>query len=295
MFRLLAEHPGPDISAAAAVSLAGIPAASSRQAIAELTNSQLVDEPAAGRFAFHDLLRLYAAELPQAIDSPADRRAAGQRVLDHYLHTARAAAQAINPIRKLLDVGSPAPGTTPEAICGEEEATAWLTAERVMMRAIGYAASAGFDAYGWQLSWALTDFLYRSGHWLDWADSQRTALAAATRLGDVAAQAQACAELGHKMAEGHTWDSLGYIHHRIGQPEQALACYRKAVDILHQLGDLYDESRALTHLGDALHETGDLAAARRAWQDALVILDDLDHPECDQLRVKIGQASLGSA
>ena len=403
MFRLLAEHPGPDISAAAAASLAGVPAPRSRQALAELTNSQLVDEPAAGRFAFHDLLRLYAAEQLQAIESPADRRAAGQRVLDHYLHTARGAAIAISPTRKPLDVGPAAPDVTPEPIAGEDDATAWLQSEhRVMMRAIGYAAGAGFDAYGWQLSWTLTDFLYRSGHWLDWADSQRTALAAATRLGDVAAQAQAhryigracfqlgefddaldhlgrslelhrqlgdasgeagvsgdlarlheqrgevrdalgsaeaaldlyralghrageamalnnigwyqalegnltvglsycteavqlCAELGYKMAEGHTWDSLGYIHQRIGQPEQALACYRTAVDILHQLGDLHDESRALTHLGDALQETGDLTAARRAWQDALVILDDLDHPECDQLRAKIGQASLGSA
>ncbi len=398
MFRLLAEHPGPDISTAAAASLAGISRSWAHQALAELTDSQLMDEPASGRFAFHDLLRLYAAEQLQAIDSPADRRAAGQRLLDHYLHTARSAAQAISPTRELLAVGSPVPGVTPEVIAGEDAAMAWLKSEhQVMMRAISYATSAGFDAFGWQLSWALTDFLYRSGHWLDWADSQRKALAAAARLGDVAAQAQAhrhigracfqlrefddalkhlhhalelhrqlgdasgeagvsidltrlheqrgevgqalgsaqaalnlyralghrageamalncvgwynalegnhavglrycteavelCAESGYKMAEGHTWDSLGYIHHRIGQPADATACYRKAIDILHLLGALHDESRALTHLGDALQETGDIALARQAWQDALAILDDLDHPDGDQLRAKIADA-----
>lgn len=40
------------------------------------------------RFAFHDLLRTYAAELALAHDPAADRRGALHRVFDHYLHTA---------------------------------------------------------------------------------------------------------------------------------------------------------------------------------------------------------------
>src|ERR1700684_1767664 len=62
MFRLLGLHPGPDISAAAAASLAGVPVARARVALRDLVRASLLMEVAPGRFAFHDLLRAYAAE-----------------------------------------------------------------------------------------------------------------------------------------------------------------------------------------------------------------------------------------
>ena len=87
MFRLLGLHPGPDVSASAAASLAGIPPAQARHALSRLTSAHLLAEHAPGRYAFHDLLREYAAE--QARDN--EDRTALHRVLDHYLHSARAA------------------------------------------------------------------------------------------------------------------------------------------------------------------------------------------------------------
>ncbi|HXT93215.1 MAG TPA: helix-turn-helix transcriptional regulator, partial [Trebonia sp.] len=60
MFRLLGLHPGPDISAAAAASLAGVPKAQARVALRDLTRASLLMEVVPGRFAFHDLLRAYA-------------------------------------------------------------------------------------------------------------------------------------------------------------------------------------------------------------------------------------------
>ena len=51
--------------------------------------------------------------------------------------------------------------------------------------------------------------------------------------------------------------------------------------------DRYNESRALADLGDACQAAGDVPAARRAWRDALAILDDLDHPDGDPLRTKL--------
>jgi len=88
LFRLLSGYPGANISAAAAASLAGCPPRDVRPLLAEMTRANLLSEPAAGRYAFHDLLRAYAGEL----DAGAERHTAQVRLLDHYAHTAHAAA-----------------------------------------------------------------------------------------------------------------------------------------------------------------------------------------------------------
>jgi tetratricopeptide (TPR) repeat protein len=399
LFRLLAEHPGPDISAAAAASLGGLSQALADHALTELAASHLVNENAHGRFAFHDLLRLYAAEQLGALEDPAERRAASRRMLDYYLHTAHSAARAISPTREMLDLEPAVYGARPTDLADEDRAAGWLKSEhQVLTRVITYAADAGFDTHAWQLPWALTDYLDRDGHWLDWAASQRIALAAATRLGDVAAQARAhrylgracfelqdydeamvqfsqalaqqrllgnpvgeaglnvdicrvheqrgerdkalactrlalrlyreaghqvgeafalnsvgwfyaqdgnysealrycsdalklCVKLDYKVGEGLTTDRLGFVHLRLGQSAQALACYDRSVGIHRRLGDRYGQAWSLGHLGDAYHVIGDVPAALRAWRDALTILDDLNHPDVDQVRAKISEAA----
>jgi hypothetical protein len=80
MFRLLGLHPGPDISARAAASLAGVPLARARGALAELTRGHLLTERAPGWFGWHDLLRVYAAGLAEACETEAERRAALRRM-----------------------------------------------------------------------------------------------------------------------------------------------------------------------------------------------------------------------
>jgi len=63
MFSLLAAHRQPDISFAAAASLAGTSRASARRALAELAEVSLVAEHKPGRYMMHDLIRGYAVEL----------------------------------------------------------------------------------------------------------------------------------------------------------------------------------------------------------------------------------------
>ena len=99
MFRLLGRHPGPDISAYAAASLAGIGRDKARAVLGELSRASLIAEHVPGRFAFHDLLRAYAAEQASVIDGDAQCQAAIGRVLDHYVHTANAAAGVLYPAR----------------------------------------------------------------------------------------------------------------------------------------------------------------------------------------------------
>src|SRR6266540_1819890 len=92
LFRRLGLQLGHDVTVPAAASLAGVTVASVRSAMAELARSHLVNEHTPGRYTFHDLLRAYAAELAHTHDPEPERRKTLHRVLDHYVHTAYAAA-----------------------------------------------------------------------------------------------------------------------------------------------------------------------------------------------------------
>jgi hypothetical protein len=68
---------------------------------------------------------------------------------------------------------------------------------------------------------------------------------------------------------------------------QAITCYQHAIDLFRDLGAQYNEAEILTHLGDTHHTATNPDAARAAWQQALTILTDLDHPDADNVRTKI--------
>jgi len=175
LFRLLSVHRGPDLPVPLASSLAGEPAA---RTIEELVLASLLTEHRPGRYVLHDLLREYAAMLVE----PGEREAARRRMLDHYLHTARAGAMLLDPQRKPLTTGPPADGAEVEPLADEAAAMRWFGAEHAnLMAALEHEA--GRDAYGWQLPWAMVDFLDRRGYWDDWILAERRAIEAARACG----------------------------------------------------------------------------------------------------------------
>ena len=213
LFRLLGLHPGRDIPAAAAASLAGVPPAEIGVPLGELTRAHLVTQPAPGRYTCHDLLRAYAGELAGTHD-PAPVR-----------DTAHAAALVDPHRRDPIGVAPAAPGVSPEPVTDHQQAMAWFTTEHpTLLAVVRLAAAAGLDAQVWQLGWALANFLYRQGHWQDFVAVQEDALAAATRLGD-----------GSKQAAAHRF--LGYALSRLGRDDEAYAHLRKALDVHRDLDD----------------------------------------------------------
>src|SRR5262249_25342534 len=145
LFRLLGLHPGPDLSAAAAGSLAAVPPAETRRLLAELARASLLTEHVPGRYGFHDLLRAYAADLAHTVDPDHQRRAPLGRMLDHYRPTASTADRLLYPARDPIPLAlpPPSPGVTPEQPAGHGQALAWLAAEHpVLLAAVGLAAEA---------------------------------------------------------------------------------------------------------------------------------------------------------
>lgn len=65
-------------------------------------------------------------------------------------------------------------------------------------------------------------------------------------------------------------------------------CYERSVTLARKLNH-YREADTLTRLGDSHQAAGDLAAARAAWHRALSILTDLNHPDADNVRAKLGR------
>ncbi len=253
MFRLLGAHPGPDIRVAAAASAAAVPAGTARSALRELAAVNLVQEPVLGRFALHDLLRAYAAELSAEDES----RSALQRVLDYYLHTARAAVRLVYPADRQVAVSPPRPGAVPEHFRGRDQALAWLRAEhQVLLAATASAAGRGFDAHAWQIPAVLSDYFARRGHYLDRVQSQEQALAAAGRIGDGAAQAAAGRSLGDALI-------------RLGSWQDAERHLRDALRLCRELGDCASQAACHCTLSRLFDAQADHARSLHHAQRAL--------------------------
>ncbi|MGC4758300.1 BTAD domain-containing putative transcriptional regulator [Micromonospora trifolii] len=259
LFRLLSLHPGPDISAPAVASLAGIDGQATGPLLTELTRANLFTEHTYGRYALHDLLRAYAASLADEGEPPAERRDAVQRLLDHCLHTAHAADLALHPHFSAISLPPPSAGVTLERPRSRSAAAAWFTTEvPVLLAAVPLAARSGFEGHAWRLAWAMAGFLHRQGHWQDWLGTQQIALAAASRIGDQAGQ-------------GHAHRSLGLACSRLRRYDEADDHLRRALDLFTDVGDDAGRAHTCLNLGQLAERQGQHQKALRHSRQALAL------------------------
>ena len=257
LFRLLGLHPGPDAALPAVASLAGLPPARVRTAVAELIRGHLLTEHVPGRYTFHDLLRSYARELTATHDDDNARLRATHRMFDHYLHTARSADAVLTPQPHPIAVTEAQPGATLEHPASHQQALAWFAAEHpVLLTAVEQAAAEGFDTHAWQLPSTLTTFLDRHGHWHALAQAQVIALEAARRRGDATGEANARR-------------GLGLAADRLGHPGAARAHYLLALDLFRGLDDHAGQARTEQHLGRMCADHGRYQEARDHAEQSL--------------------------
>jgi DNA-binding SARP family transcriptional activator/tetratricopeptide (TPR) repeat protein len=186
-FRLLAIHPGPDITIPATASLIAARPHDARRYVAELTAASLLGEHTPGRYTFHDLIRAYAAEQAAATESPHDYQAAVRRVFDHYLHSVYFGRGLGERWKQGLAPGVREAGVTPEQLSDRRTAGEWLTAEAsVIARCTVLAASAERpDSRAWQLAVTTMRCLHRSARLDDAIALGQLAIDAADRAGDL--------------------------------------------------------------------------------------------------------------
>jgi hypothetical protein len=64
--------------------------------------------------------------------------------------------------------------------------------------------------------------------------------------------------------------------------------YHAAIDIFTRIGDLFGQADSLSKLAQIHQATGDAAAARDARQRSERILADLNHPDSERIRARLG-------
>jgi DNA-binding SARP family transcriptional activator len=102
------------------------------------------------------------------------------------------------------------------------------------------------------------------------------------------------AEPGDPTNLAFAWKALGLVHSRLGDYRQAISCYRQALGLTQQRKTSLARNwlaSLLADFGDACRAAGDLPAARRAWQQALQIRDELGLPDTRRLRARLEHAS----
>ncbi|MEU8660726.1 AfsR/SARP family transcriptional regulator [Actinoplanes philippinensis] len=221
LFRLLAVHPGPDVTAGAAAAIAGITTERARAALDELAHGNLITEHVPGRYQSHDLLRAYAAELLDE-GTGDEETGARRRMLDHYLHSGVAAKLAVMPYATPVTLGAPADGARPVAHTGPDTAMAWLHAERWVLIAAAEAASRHrFDEHVWRLTWTMSPL---NQHVEIEIRMLETSLVSAERLGDQLVIARLC-------------DGLATMSLRADRMDQAERYGLRSLEIAKSLGD----------------------------------------------------------
>ncbi|MFE1507883.1 BTAD domain-containing putative transcriptional regulator [Streptomyces sp. NPDC058726] len=301
MFRLLGQHSGPDISAPAVAALAGLPPREARGVLGELTRAHLVTEHFPGRYALHDLLRVYAAERARAEETAEERDEAVGRLLAWYLHTADAAYPHITPNRRRIPLEPLPAGCRPLEFTTREDAVEWCERERAnLVGAVHQAAGSGRrPGIAWRLPAVLWGFFYLRSHSHDWLDTTTTGLAAARAAGDRTGEAQGLAdrsaalrdsgrleeaitplrqamtifrELGHTEGRASTVANLGDAYLLSGHLRKAVEYTRRGLVIARATGNAWSEGIALTNLGDAYQRLGRFDEAVACLQQALTLL-----------------------
>ncbi|MFD8463617.1 NB-ARC domain-containing protein [Streptomyces cyaneofuscatus] len=321
LYRLMGWHPGPTFDAGVAAVAAGLDPRRAAEALEALTGASLLEETPDGRFRFHDLVRLHAADRATEEEGPAERPALLRRVTLHYLALTALADRAIRLDRlRIADLDQllatvPDPFATPDA----PRPVDWLEAEHRNILGVLRAAARdeALQTEVWQLAEAFTVLFLHHRHLGDWRESLELGAAAAAEalvpaaearlrsllsrplmdLGEYDAArreldtAQACAEVSGDLVvrasvqefSGRYWDRT--------DPVRAMEAYRSALDLNTAAGEGRGAAIAAFFLGCAQDAAGNPREALdtlRGAHDQLLARKDLRMAA--RVRVAIGAA-----
>jgi DNA-binding SARP family transcriptional activator/tetratricopeptide (TPR) repeat protein len=316
-FRLLCAHPGADIGAPAAGALCAADTVSTASAsLASLEAVHLVEQRSRGRYALHDLVRLYGRQLPEG--GPDERGRALTRLFDWHIGAAAAGQQLLNPalVAGPLDLRHPWGGPVPFA--DREGALDWFRLEDANLLALTRQAAALADHRAtWQLARTYSTYLMHTHQIGVLLETQRLGERAADELGlDLAAAGLAAnTAIGYSMLRdlrarpayeralavyrrvgdlqrvARTTANLGSLYLELGLRREAAAYQREALEAGRALGDHRLVASTLANLGLIETELGDHDTARDLLAEAVGLAAG-DEPVRDVLPVVRGQLAL---
>ncbi|WP_147455048.1 tetratricopeptide repeat protein [Saccharothrix australiensis] len=157
---LIAHHPGPTIGSGA---ISAIAESAVRARLGELSALNLIEEPEFERFRVHDLIRTFALEQIDTLDSQARDRTS-QRLLSHLLQNAWTCDQVLVPGRRLpVGISADLPVVRVATI---GQAIRWFEQEQATIsRAVDHAVEIGDDHHTWLLPTVFATYLWHRNHY----------------------------------------------------------------------------------------------------------------------------------
>ncbi|KAB1947700.1 transcriptional regulator, SARP family protein [Micromonospora sp. ALFpr18c] len=280
LFRLLAVSLTPGITAQACVSLSGRESARTHAELAELTEAALVTEHEDGRFTSHVLVKAYAQECLQDVESAEERQDAVCRLLQYYLHSSYNAQVLLAPHRVPIEPPPAPPGVVPEQPATYEEAIAWFADQReVLKEAVRLAEHLGYGIVPWQLAITMQQYLQWAGYFQDWEDVMRAAL-------------QAAREGGDEVGEAHTLRSLAGARWSFGASEETLDLLAAALRIFEERGMRLEQALVHTNLHWVHEALGRHGQALVHGETALALYREIGYRRAVTLSLMLTGSSL---
>ncbi|HZM77408.1 MAG TPA: BTAD domain-containing putative transcriptional regulator [Candidatus Limnocylindrales bacterium] len=294
LFRLLGLIPGADVTVQAAAALAGLEPAHAEALLESLVRANLLEPAKPGRFAFHDLVRLYARQRCRADDD--DRDAALGRLYRYYLRGAVAAAEQIYPQVIRLPLPAGLDQTCAPEFETRQAARTWLEAERTNMVTAIISPGPAHREAAWRLADALRGHFFVALSTADWLPVAEAARAHAESQADPAGQAAAqfglamvwwfknrykaavdgftqanllARKSGWAEAESGALGNLSSVYFEMGQLAKAEEQSLRSLELFKRLGNASGQAVAWLILGNVRLGQGRLAEAVKYYRQAL--------------------------
>ncbi|MGX1133682.1 DNA-binding SARP family transcriptional activator [Streptomyces glaucescens] len=269
LFRMLGLVPIRDYTAASAAALLDLPASEAELLLQDLAFASLLEEHSPGRYRFHELMQIYAAERAREEDTVQERRAAEQRLFTWYLYSAASAVVPRYPGMIRLPMADPPDSVHPLPFATDEAALQWLLVERANLIAVIACAAAQDSLTAHETGWLLADVL-RGYFWSGWNSNEwktaaRAGLNSARKAGDPPAQ----------WAMNY---SLGLANYRSADYDLSHTHLTEAGWLAAQHGLRTFAAETSNGMGLLLLAQGRLRDAAQALEDGLVLDRELDLP-----------------
>ena len=257
--RLLPEHRfGPSMAAA----LLDCSRDEAVDMLDRLVRQQVLEMVDYDRYAFHDLIGLFANERLEQEELTEERHVAHERALRVYLREAMRHAALLDS--SVLELDGAPPARTSVSLADQVEALDWFERERPKL-VMASRQSAQIKAHDitWRLAASLVPFFDLRGHRTDWAEVQEAALKAAHDSGELRAQA---------------WSRLGagHLYGLDRRRDEALSHLAEALESARAGGWPRLQARALYLMGRVEHDHERLDAAL-AWYDRAAAIFLAEH------------------
>lgn len=273
MFGLLGLMPGEDIDAYAAAALASIPLGNARSLLEDLVDVHLIQEPAAGRYRMHDLLR----QVARTGEVAADPVPAIARLADYYL-------SGMLAVKKLVEVIIPMPVTVSQPppalpdLSSYQAVIDWMDTEWANLTATSaLAVQLRIDAPAVGLGQLALISHARRGGTPQLRHGLEASMAAAERLGD------------RRVLASHRY-LLGAVLLRIGRPVEAVPELEAARVLMAAEGDTVSEAITLFQLAEIRQYAGDPKGAVELLEQAIALLPADATAARARVRTGLGQA-----